>query len=125
MHHVFGPLRGMIVRNYLDDMVIDRVDWVEMLSKLRMVLDKLKYAKLTLKPSKCIFGSRRIEFLGFVIENGQIQLGRENTQVIAEYPAPTDVRSLWRFLGLTGLFSRFVDDFSKVAEPLSKLTWRG
>lgn len=122
MHHVLGPLRGKIVRNYLDDMVIDGVNWAEMLGKLRSVLDKLRCAKLTLKPSKCSFGTRRIEFLGFVVENGQIQPGLEKTRAIAEYPAPEDVRSLRRFLGLTGFFRRFVDGYAKVAEPLSRLT---
>lgn len=77
MHNMLGPLCGMIMRNYLDNMIIDGVDWAEVLLKLRTVLDKLRCARLTLKLSKCFFGSRRIEFLGFVIENGQIQSGLE------------------------------------------------
>lgn len=37
MRHVLGRLHGKVVRNYLDDMVIDAVDWDDMLSKLRLV----------------------------------------------------------------------------------------
>lgn len=93
-----------------------------MLSKLRTMLDKLRYVKLTLKPSKCSFDSRRIEFLGFVIENGQIQPRLEKTRAIAEYPAPKNEPSLWRFLRLARFFRRFVYGYAKVAEPLSRLT---
>lgn len=74
-----------------------------------------------LKPSKCSFGSRRIAFLGFVVENGHIQPGKEKTKAIAEYPTPTDVHAVGRFLGLTGFFRRFVNGYAVMAEPLNQL----
>lgn len=51
-------------------MVIDANDWLDMLHKLRMVFDRLRDACLTLKPSKCVFGAKKIEFLGFIIGSG-------------------------------------------------------
>lgn len=122
MQHVLGPLRGKIVRNYLDDMVIDGVNWGDMLSKLRLVLERLRHACLTLKPSKCSFGCTSIEFLGFIVEDGKIRPGLEKTNAIAAYPAPTDVHAIRRFLGLTGFFRRFVNRYAFIAEPLTRLT---
>lgn len=122
MQHVLGPLRGKVVRNYLDDMVIDGLDWSDMLNKLRLVLERLRMANLTLKPSKCSFGSRVLEFLGYVIEDGRIRPGKEKTRAIAEYLTPHDVHVVRRFLGLTGFFRRFVERYSIIAEPLSRLT---
>jgi len=58
MQLVLGPLHGKIVRKYLYDMVIDAVVWDDMLSKLRLVFDRLRSACLTLKPSKCAFGAK-------------------------------------------------------------------
>lgn len=125
MKVLLGPLDGRVVRNYLDDMVIDAEDWADMLVKLRLVLGRLREAKLTLKPGKCSFGASRIEFLGFVIEDGTIRPGTEKTRAIAEFPRPTDVHGVRRFLGLTGFFRRFVGKYADTAAPLTLLTRKG
>lgn len=122
MQEVLGPLRGKVVRNYLDDMVIDGLDWTDMLYKLGLVLERLREANLTLKPSKCSFGSNSIEFLGFVIEGGRISPGKEKSRAIADYPTPRDAHAVRRFLGLTGFFRRFVEGYSVIAGPLTQLT---
>ncbi|CAI6352885.1 unnamed protein product [Macrosiphum euphorbiae] len=125
MQRVIGPLQGKIVRNYLDDMIIEGRDWTDMLRKLRLVLDRFRDAKLTLKPPKCQFGTAQVEFLGFVVENGEIHPGREKTRAIVEYPVPSDVHSVRRFLGLTGFFRRFVLGYAVIAEPLTALLRKG
>jgi len=51
MQRVLGPLQGKTVVNYLDDMVIDGRDWPDLLEKIELVLEQLKSAKLTLKPT--------------------------------------------------------------------------
>jgi len=76
MQRVLGPLQGKVVRNHLDDMIVEGLDWTDMLNKLRLVLERLREANLTLKPTKCLFGTSRVDFLGFVVENGQIRPGR-------------------------------------------------
>lgn len=50
---MLGPLQGLHVWNYLNDMVVDGKDWGEMLLNLRAVLERIREAQLTLKPSKC------------------------------------------------------------------------
>jgi len=77
-------------------MVIDADNWSGMLHKLCMVFDRLKDACLTLKPSKCVFGAKKIEFLGFIIDSGQIQPGEVKTRAISEFLSPVDVEA---FLG--------------------------
>lgn len=122
MHVVLSPLRGGVVRNYLYNMVVDAISWSDMLFKLRQVFDRLRCAKLTLKPSKFSFGTKRIEFSGFIVEGGMIQPGEEKTRCIAEYPNPRDAHAVRRFLGLTGFFRRSVKDYSKIFKPLTRLT---
>lgn len=102
-------------------MIVEGKDWSDMLRKLRLVLDRLREANLTLKPTKCLFSTERVEFLGLVVENGRIRPGLEKTCAIAEYPTPTDVHAIRRFLGFTGFFRRFVVGYAAVAEPLSIL----
>jgi len=122
MQHVLGPLRGKVVRNYLDDMVIDGQDWPDLLGKFRTVLELLKDARLTLKPSKCSFGTESIDFLGFVVGGGEIRPGPKKTRAISEYPVPSDAHSVRRFLGLGSFFRRFIPKFAEIAMPLTQLT---
>jgi len=122
MNVVLGELRGSLVKSYLDDWVIEANDWDDMLIKLELVLKCLRKAKLTLRPGKCMMGTKEIEFLGFVITKGEIKPGREKTKSITNFPRPSNIHELRRFLGLTSFFRRFVKGYAITAEPLTRLT---
>jgi hypothetical protein len=46
-------------------------------------------------------------------------------QVICDWPAPTTLTKLWRFLGLANFYHRFVLGFSHIAWALSQVTRGG
>ncbi|UYV61477.1 hypothetical protein LAZ67_1004996, partial [Cordylochernes scorpioides] len=125
MHTVLGPLLNKKAFCYLDDVIIPAKDWREMIERLREVLERIRSAKLTLKPSKCEFGRREVEFLGYVISTGGLKPGPRKIKAIEEFPEPKNVHDIQRFLGLTNFFRRFVKDFARKAEPLSRLTKKG
>ncbi|UYV62889.1 hypothetical protein LAZ67_2002263 [Cordylochernes scorpioides] len=125
MHTVLGPLLNKKAFCYLDDVIIPAKDWREMIERLREVLERIRSAKLTLKPSKCEFGRREVEFLGYVISTGGLKPGPRKIKAIEEFPEPKNVHDIRRFLGLTNFFRRFVKDFARKAEPLSRLTKKG
>jgi len=80
-----------------------------MLTKLELALKCLRKARLTLRPGKCMFGTKEIDFLRFVITKGEIKPGREKTKSISNFPKPSNIHELRRFLGLTSFFRRFVN----------------
>ncbi|UYV60333.1 hypothetical protein LAZ67_1000859 [Cordylochernes scorpioides] len=125
MHTVLGPLLNKKAFCYLDDVIIPAKDWREMIERLREVLERISSAKLTLKPSKCEFGRREVEFLGYVISTGGLKPGPRKIKAIEEFQEPKNVHDIRRFLGLTNFFRRFVKDFARKAEPLSRLTKKG
>ncbi|UYV75642.1 hypothetical protein LAZ67_13000830, partial [Cordylochernes scorpioides] len=125
MHTVLGPLLNKKAFCYLDDVIIPAKDWREMIERLREVLERIRSAKLTLKSSKCEFGRREVEFLGYVISTGGLKPGPRKIKAIEEFPEPKNVHDIRRFLGLTNFFRRFVKDFARKAEPLSRLTKKG
>ncbi|UYV73949.1 hypothetical protein LAZ67_11001566 [Cordylochernes scorpioides] len=100
-------------------------DVTKMIERLREVLERIRSAKLTLKPSKCEFGRREVEFLGYVISTGGLKPGPRKIKAIEEFPEPKNVHDIRRFLGLTNFFRRFVKDFARKAEPLSRHTKKG
>jgi len=108
---------------YMDDMLIATNDDPTLHTKyVHRILDKLEKHDLYLKPEKCVFAQRRIEFLGVVLEGNTIQMDPTKIRGVEEWPQPrnpTDVRS---FLGFTGFYRYFIPNYSKVARPLLDLT---
>lgn len=93
-----------------------------MLLRLEKVLQKLKKGCLTLKLSKCIFGTDEFEFLGFRIRENKILPGERKVLAIKAFPTPKNEHDIRSFLGLAGFFRRFIRNFASISEPLSRLT---
>ncbi len=50
---------------------------------------RLQRYNLKLNLKKCIFAAPEIKYLGYTISAGSIKLGKEKTQTVREFPAPT------------------------------------
>ncbi|UYV81558.1 K02A2.6-like, partial [Cordylochernes scorpioides] len=92
-------LQGMDgVMCYLDDILIFASDSKSHDRILRLVLRKLKEAKVTLNKAKCVFGVPRINFLGHILDEDGIRPDPAKIEAVAKMPAPTDVHGVRRFL---------------------------
>jgi hypothetical protein len=45
----------------------------------------------------------------------------EKVTVVANWKRPTTVTEIWSFLGLADYYRRFIEEFSKIARPMTKL----
>ena len=61
-------------------------------------------------------------FLGHVVSKDDIQVDPKKIEAIIDWPRPTTVTEVRSFLGLTGYYRRIVEDFFKIATPLTRLT---
>jgi hypothetical protein len=59
--------------------------------------------------------------LGHVISERGIEVDKATVETVEQLPPPTDVKSLWSFLGHAGFYRRFIKDFSKITKPLTHL----
>ena len=107
---------------YLDDIIVFSKDFEDHITRLKMVFDRLKAANLKLKPKKCVFGCRKVRFLGHLVSADGVEPLPDTCQVIQEFPVPTNLRELRSFLGITGYYRRFVKKYSERALPLTELT---
>ena len=89
--------------------------------RLTSLLTRLRENGVTLNRSKCIFYTKSVEFLGRQITPEGIKPLKSKVTAITDYPAPTNITELRRFMGMVQQMSKFTDQLAKVAEPLREL----
>jgi hypothetical protein len=92
---------------------------------LNEILNTIDQAGLTLKLKKCHFGQRQIELLGYSVGQHGISPQEDKVAAIRDMDAPCDVKGIQRFLGMTGYYRQTIPDYSRLAEPLIRLTKKG
>ena len=126
----FMDLMNRVFQPYLDQFVIVFIDDILVYSKteddhdehLRLVLQTLRDHKLYAKLSKCDFWMREVSFLGHVVSERGVEVDQKKVEAITQWPTPTSVSEIRSFLGLAGYYRRFVQDFSRIAAPMTRLT---
>ncbi len=107
---------------YIDDVLVVSGCWEVHVMHLRKLFGVLKEAGLTCKRSKCVFGKRKLEFLGHVIGDGSMKVPEARIKAIAEHPVPKTRKQLRAFLGLIGYYRRFVRGFHRWSSLLTSHT---
>jgi len=82
------------------------------------VLKRLEKNDLFVKPEKCKWKVREVEFLGVVIGP---KCKEKKVKGILNWLAPRNVKEVQKFLGLANYYRRFIKDFAKIAAPLHVL----
>jgi RNase H-like domain found in reverse transcriptase/Reverse transcriptase (RNA-dependent DNA polymerase)/Integrase zinc binding domain/Retroviral aspartyl protease len=123
---VLHDLLHSFVIVFQDDILVFSENEKEHVGHVQQVLDRLRRHSLFLKPSKCQFMRREVEFLGYVIRATNtgtvIATCESKVQAIREWPVPVTVTELRAFLGMCNFYRDFVDGHSHIAAPLTALT---
>src|SRR5579859_3416129 len=107
MNDTFHDMLDKFLIVYLDDMLIYSDSLAEHKRHVRRVLERLREAKLYLKPSKCEFHKEEVAFLGYIIDLGGVQMDPSKLTTITNWPIPKSVHDIRVFLGLDNFHGRF------------------
>ena len=91
----------------------------EHIDHLQNILSRLRTANLKLKPSKCQFVRPEVEYLGHVITAGGLRTSPRLTSTVLEFPQPSNVHEVRRFLGMSSYYRRFIHNDCSVTPYLT------
>jgi len=82
------------------------------------VIKRLEENDLYIKPEKCKWKVREVEFLGVVIGPEGIKMEKEKIKGVLEWLMLKCIKDIQKFLGLANYYRQFIEGFTMVAKPL-------
>jgi len=96
------------------------------------VLRRLEENDFYIKPEKCVWKVREIDFLGVIIGPEGFRMEKKKVEGVMNWPISQCIKDIQKFLGLVNYYRQFVKDFAKIAKPLYQLVrkdkkwkWKG
>jgi hypothetical protein len=95
--------------------------WAEHLHHLGQVFEILLTHQLYVRQDKCQFGKTKVSYLGHIISPQEVAMDPKKIESVMGWPAPTTLKELRGFLGLTGYYRKFVQGYGAITKPLTEL----
>lgn len=111
-------------KGYMDDILIPGKTREECRENTIRVLKKMEKHGLPANPKKCAFEQEKIDFLGYVIKEGKLEMDPEKVEGLRSWPTPENLKMVRQFLGFGNFYRRFIHHYSDLAVPLHNLLKR-
>jgi len=100
------------VAAFVDDVLVETKTEERHDEIFEEVLRRLEENNLYVKPEKCVWKVRKIDFLEVIIGPNGIEIEKEKVDGVLSWPEPKNVKDIQKFLGLTNYYRRFIKDFA-------------
>ncbi len=107
---------------FIDDLIVFSRSLEEHEARLIQVLKRLREFGLKLSPEKCKFCQTSVRYLGHIVSQHGVETDPAKVEALKTWPRSKDLKELRSFLGFSGYYRRFVQDYSKIVKPLNDLT---
>ena len=115
-------LNGLdFVFGLIDDVLIASPDEATHIEHLKTVFERLNKYGLRINYSKCVFGVKKLDFLGYEISSEGLKPMTSKVDAILKFETPNSATKLRRFLGMVNFYHRFIHGCASLQQPLTKL----
>ena len=121
MNKVFQEFLRKFVLVFFNDIIIYSKNWGSHTEHLRIVFDILKANQLRVKLEKCQFGTKEVKYLGHVICSHGVVVDPSKVEAMLTWPKLKTPKALHGFLRLTGYYRKFIQNYGKIAAPLTNM----
>ena len=124
--HIIQALSGIertVVK--IDDILVSGISDDDHLNNLNKVFKILEEMGATINIKKCSFFAQQVEYVGFIIDKNGIHVNPKKVNAILEIPQPSSLKELQSFIGGINYYSRFIENVTRIANPLYKLIKEG
>ncbi|MGL5690696.1 MAG: reverse transcriptase domain-containing protein, partial [Bacteroidales bacterium] len=106
---------------YLDDVIVFSKTLAEHNQHVRIVLEKIKGANITLNKKKCKFFQTEIKILGTIIAGNKVKPDPGKIEAIKKYPLPQKIQQLRAFLGLANYVRAYIKNYASISAKLCEI----
>ena len=118
MNSVLRDIIGDRCFVYMDDVLILGETLAEHHEKLRNVFEQFRTYNIKIEPDKCKFLRPELSYLGHVILSEGVKPDPKKIEAVVRFPVPKREKDVKAFLGLTGYYRKFIQNYSSIAKPL-------
>lgn len=121
IHTILNGILGKGVLVYMDDIIVYSSNLREHMCILESVLQRSIKHNIKLKIYKSEFLRKKVAYLGHILSEHGVKADQKKVKCMQEFPHPTSVVEIQRFLGMANYYRRYVDQYARMAKPLYSL----